>query len=314
MGIDKPDVRFVVHLDLPGSIEAYYQETGRAGRDGLPADALMLYGFDDIAMRRRFIEESEAGEERKRMERQKLDALLGLAETGQCRRRILLAYFGDSHEPCGNCDNCDTPPEMFDGAVAAQKILSCIYRTGERFGQAYIIAVLLGQADERMERFGHDKISTFGIGTEYDQRVWRSIIRQLVAQGLIRVDLAGHGGLSISEKGRDFLREKPPLMLRMPRPAAKTKSRKATRAQVAQDMGPEVQALFDALRSKRLELARAQDLPPYVIFHDRTLAEMAAARPASLDDLSRISGIGAAKLARYGDDFLAVIAGHAETA
>ena len=310
MGIDKPDVRFVVHLDLPGSIEAYYQETGRAGRDGLPADALMLYGFDDIAMRRRFIEDSEAGEERKRMERQKLDALLGLAETGQCRRQILLSYFGDSHEPCGNCDNCDAPPEMFDGAVAAQKALSCIYRTGERFGQAYVIAVLLGQSDERMERFGHDRISTFGIGTEYDQRVWRSIIRQLVAQGLIRVDLAGHGGLSISEKGRDFLREKPPLMLRMPRPTAKAKDRKTARTQVAQDMTPEAQALFEALRGKRLELARAQDLPPYVIFHDRTLAEMAAARPTSLDDLSQISGVGQAKLARYGDDFLAVIADH----
>jgi len=310
MGIDKPDVRFVAHLDLPGSIEAYYQETGRAGRDGLPADALMLYGFDDIAMRRRFIEESDAGEERKRMERQKLDALLGLAETGQCRRQILLSYFGDAHEPCGNCDNCDAPPEMFDGAVAAQKALSCIYRTGERFGQAYVIAVLLGQADERMERFGHDKISTFGIGTEHDQRVWRSIIRQLVAQGLIRVDLEGHGGLSISNKGRDFLREKPPLMLRMPRPAAKGKSRKATRAQVAEDMASESRALFDALRSKRLELARAQDLPPYVIFHDRTLAEMAVARPTSMDDLSLISGVGQAKLARYGDDFLAVIADH----
>ena len=310
MGIDKPDVRFVAHLDLPGSIEAYYQETGRAGRDGLPADALMLYGFDDIAMRRRFIEESDAGEERKRMERQKLDALLGLAETGQCRRQILLSYFGDAHKPCGNCDNCDAPPEMFDGAVAAQKALSCIYRTGERFGQAYVIAVLLGQADERMERFGHDKISTFGIGTEHDQRVWRSIIRQLVAQGLIRVDLEGHGGLSISDKGRDFLREKPPLMLRMPRPASKTRGRKATRAQIAEDMTPESRALFDALRSKRLELARAQDLPPYVIFHDRTLAEMAAARPTSMDDLSLISGVGQAKLARYGDDFLAVIADH----
>jgi ATP-dependent DNA helicase RecQ len=161
-----------------------------------------------------------------------------------------------------------------------------------------------------MERFGHDRISTFGIGTEYDQRVWRSIIRQLVAQGLIRVDLAGHGGLSISEKGRDFLREKPPLMLRMPRPTAKAKDRKTARTQVAQDMTPEAQALFEALRGKRLELARAQDLPPYVIFHDRTLAEMAAARPTSLDDLSQISGVGQAKLARYGDDFLAVIADH----
>ncbi|HKJ73818.1 MAG TPA: DNA helicase RecQ [Alphaproteobacteria bacterium] len=310
MGIDKPDVRFVVHLDLPGSIEAYYQETGRAGRDGLPADALMLFGFDDIALRRRFIEESEAGEDRKRMERQKLDALLGLAETGQCRRQILLGYFGDTHEPCGNCDNCDAPPELFDGAVAAQKALSCIYRTGERFGQAYIISVLLGETDERIERFGHDCISTWGIGKDYDKRIWRSILRQLVAYGLIRVDLAGHGGLSISQKGADFLREKPPLMLRMPKKAA----RKTAGRRSGADLPPEIRGLFDALREKRLELARDHNVPPYVIFHDRTLAEMAAARPDDLNALSRISGVGDAKLERYGDDFLAVIATYAETA
>lgn len=179
MGIDKPDVRFVVHIDLPGSIEAYYQETGRAGRDGLPSDVLMLYGYEDIALRNRFIEESDAADQRKHMERQKLDALLGLAETASCRRQILLSYFGDRCEPCGNCDTCAEPPDLFDGAIAAQKLLSCIYRTGERFGQAYVIRVLLGLEDERISRFGHDRITTYGIGKEHDNRTWRAILRQL---------------------------------------------------------------------------------------------------------------------------------------
>ncbi|WP_163267583.1 DNA helicase RecQ [Chelativorans alearense] len=309
MGIDKPDVRFVLHLDLPGSIEAYYQETGRAGRDGLPAEALMLYGYDDIALRTRFIDESDAPEQRKRMERQKLDALLGLTETGQCRRQVLLNYFGDAHEPCNKCDNCAAPPELFDGTIAAQKALSCIYRTGERFGQAYIAAVLLGEEDERITRFGHDRVSTYGIGKEYDARTWRSILRQLVAHGLVSVDLAGHGGLSISDRGRDFLRDKPALMLRVPRQATRT-SKKAARREAASNMEPAARALFEALREKRLELARHQGLPPYVIFHDRTLIEMAAARPASRLELAAISGIGEAKLERYGDAFLGVIARH----
>ncbi|MCT7377791.1 DNA helicase RecQ [Chelativorans salis] len=309
MGIDKPDVRFVLHLDLPGSIEAYYQETGRAGRDGLPAETLMLYGYDDIALRNRFIEESDAPEQRKRMERQKLDALLGLTETGQCRRQVLLNYFGDTHEPCNNCDNCAAPPELFDGTIAAQKALSCIYRTGERFGQAYIAAVLLGEEDERITRFGHDRISTYGIGKEHDARTWRSILRQLVAHGLVSVDLAGHGGLSISDRGRDFLREKPTLMLRVPRRAIRT-SKKAARREAANSMEPADRTLFEALREKRRELARDQGLPPYVIFHDRTLIEMAAARPASRLELAAIPGIGEAKLERYGDAFLGVIARH----
>ncbi len=217
MGIDKPDVRFVVHIDLPGSIEAYYQETGRAGRDGLPSDTLMLYGYEDIALRSRFIEESDAPEQRKRMQRQKLDALLGLAETASCRRQVLLSYFGDDCEPCGNCDTCAEPPKLFDGMIAAQKALSCIYRTGERFGQAYIADVLLGIENDRIAQFGHDRISTFGIGKERDKRTWRAILRQLIALRLVDVDPAGHGGLSISPAGRDFLRDKPMLMLRVPR-------------------------------------------------------------------------------------------------
>ncbi|MCC5779479.1 DNA helicase RecQ [Nitratireductor sp. B36] len=310
MGIDKPDVRFVAHLDLPGSIEAYYQETGRAGRDGLPSEALMLYGFDDIALRRRFIEESEAPDPRKRMEMQKLDTLLGLAETAQCRRQVLLNYFGDHCEPCGNCDTCANPPERFDGSIAVQKALSCIYRTGERFGQAYIVSVLLGAEDERIARFGHDQISTYGIGKEHDQRTWRSILRQMVAHGFVDVDFSGHGGLSISERGAQFLRDKPKLMLRVPRPAAKGRSRRASGSDAASALAPADAELFKALREKRIEIARAQNLPPYVIFHDRTLIEMAAVRPTSRKAMAGISGIGDAKLERYGEAFLDVIVSH----
>ena len=306
MGIDKPDVRFVAHMDLPGSIEAYYQETGRAGRDGLPSEAIMLHGFDDMALRRRFIDESDAPSERKRMEHQKLDALLGLAETGQCRRQVLLGYFGEAHTPCGNCDNCLNPPEMFDGTVAAQMALSCIYRTGERFGQAHVINVLLGEVDERIERLGHDRLSVWGIGTAFDQRTWRGILRQLAAYGLIRVDVAGHGGLSIAPKGRAFLKEKSTLMLRLPRKPERAARRKTAAAATA--ALPDVdRELFEALREKRMALAKDQGVPPYVIFHDRTLLEMAARRPATLEGLGQISGVGAAKLERYGEAFLSVI-------
>lgn len=308
MGIDKPDVRFVVHIDLPSSIEAYYQETGRAGRDGLASDVLMLYGSDDIALRNRFIEESDAPDQRKHMERQKLDALLGLAETAGCRRQALLSYFGDSCQPCGNCDTCAEPPELFDGAIAAQKILSCIYRTGERFGQAYIISVLLGAEDERITRLGHDQISTYGIGKEHDNRTWRAILRQLIAARLIEVDLAGHGGLSISETGRDFLREKPTLMLRKPQaPRKSSRDRQSSGAKTV-DLPAEDAALFQALRERRMEIARTQNLPPYVIFHDKTLIELAGARPTSRREMAEVPGVGEAKLLRYGPAFLEVIA------
>lgn len=308
MGIDKPDVRFVMHIDLPSSIEAYYQETGRAGRDGLASDVLMLYGSDDIALRNRFIEESDAPDQRKHMERQKLDALLGLAETAGCRRQALLSYFGDSCEPCGNCDTCAEPPELFDGAIAAQKILSCIYRTGERFGQAYIISVLLGAEDERITRFGHDQISTYGIGKEHDNRTWRAILRQLIAARLIEVDLAGHGGLSISETGRDFLREKPTLMLRKPQAPRKTSRDRQSSSARTVDLPAEDAALFQALRERRMEIARTQNLPPYVIFHDKTLIELAGARPTSRSEMAEVPGVGEAKLVRYGPAFLEVIA------
>jgi ATP-dependent DNA helicase RecQ len=308
MGIDKPDVRFVLHVDLPASIEAYYQETGRAGRDGLPAQVLMLYGAEDIALRRRFIDESEVSEARKRMEHRKLDALLGFAESCQCRRQVLLRYFGDDCHPCGNCDVCLDPPDTFDGSVAAQKLLSCIYRTGERFGQAHVITVLLGEFEARVGRLGHDKLSTFGIGKEHDRNAWRSIVRQLVAHGLISVDVAGHGGLSISDKGRQFLREKPPLNLRVLKRARS--ERKSARREAREAVPAADQGLFEKLRAKRLELAKAQNVPPYVIFHDRTLAEMAARCPRSVAELAAIPGVGEAKLARYGAAFLEIINGH----
>ncbi|WP_019170039.1 DNA helicase RecQ [Pseudaminobacter salicylatoxidans] len=310
MGIDKPDVRFVAHIDLPGSIEAYYQETGRAGRDGLSSDTLMLYGYEDIALRSRFIEESDAPEQRKRMERQKLDALLGLAETAGCRRQVLLSYFGDHCEACGNCDTCAEPPKLFDGTIAAQKALSCIYRTGERFGQAYIVDVLLGVENDRIAQFGHDRISTFGIGTEHDNRTWRAILRQLIALRLVDVDLTGHGGLSIAPAGRDFLRDKPTLMLRVP-PPARARRDKIARSAAQSAIVETDRALFQALRQKRLEIARTQNVPPYVIFHDKTLIELAVARPASRAEMENVPGVGEAKLDRYGPAFLAVIAAHA---
>ena len=308
MGIDKPDVRFVAHLDLPGSIEAYYQETGRAGRDGLPSDTLMLYGHDDIALRSRFIEESDAPEQRKRMERQKLDALLGLAETAGCRRQVLLSYFGDHCEPCGNCDTCTEPPKLFDGTTATLKALSCIHRTGERFGQAYIVDVLLGSEDDRIVQNGHDKVSTHGIGKEHDSRTWRAILRQLIALRLIDVDLSGHGGLSISEAGRAFLRERPLLRLREPGKPRAARD-KVARGAASSSMPEGDRSLFQALREKRSEIARVQNVPPYVIFHDKTLIELAAARPGSRSQMAKVPGVGEAKLERYGPAFLAVIAG-----
>jgi ATP-dependent DNA helicase RecQ len=307
MGIDKPDVRFVAHMTIPKNIEAYYQETGRAGRDGLPANALMLYGMQDSAMQRNFIDESGAPEDQKRIEQQKLNALLGLCEAASCRRKIILEYFGDTGEPCGNCDTCLTPPVTFDGTIAAQKALSCSYRTGQRFGVGYLINVLLGKEDERMQRLGHDKISTFGIGSEFLSTEWQSIFRQLVALNLLTVD--ANGGLVITPQGNAFLKQKATLRLRKFSGRAKipaTAKSKTTAAFINYDD----RELFAALKAARLELAKEQDVPPYVIFHDKTLREFVIQKPNSLFALSGISGVGEKKMEAYGSIFLKVIAGH----
>lgn len=310
MGIDKPDVRFVAHMNIPKNIEAYYQETGRAGRDGLPSNAFMVYGLNDSAMQRNFIEQSNASDQQKRIEHQKLNALLGLCEAAHCRRQVILEYFGDKAKPCGNCDTCQNPPETFDGTIAAQKALSCVYRTGQRFGVSYVIDVLLGKADDRMKKFGHDQITTFNIGGEYSKTEWQGIFRQLVALNLLAVDTAEHGGLFITTAGQAFLKEKTPVKLR--KQESRKEARKALMKKEAEDFyGQEMnQPLFDALREARMELAKQQNVPPYVIFHDKTLREMAVFRPASRSALMEISGMGERKMERYGQIFLDVIRKH----
>ena len=312
MGIDKPDVRFVAHLDLPKSIESYYQETGRAGRDGAPADAWMAYGLADVITLRQMVDGSEADEQRKRLEVRKLDAMLGLCELTTCRRRTLLAYFGEERaDPCGNCDNCIVPPQAWDATEAAQKALSCVYRTGQRFGAGYVIDVLLGKDNERIRGFGHHRLSTFGIGADLDTSTWRSVFRQLVARGLMRVDVEGFGSLKLTEASRSVLRGTCEVHLRRDAPAPR-KSRRERPARAARPaLGPEHQTLFDALRARRRELAQAQGVPPYVIFHDTTLEAMAERQPFTLEEFAALPGVGEKKLERYAETFIAVIENHA---
>jgi len=313
MGIDKPDVRFVAHLDLPKSVEAYYQETGRAGRDGLPSDAWMAYGLEDVVKQRRWIEDSDAAERQKQVERQKLNALLGYCETTRCRRQVLIEYFGEAHPAaCGNCDTCLAPVDSFDGSREAQMALSCVYRTGQMFGVGHIIDVLLGGETERIHKFRHDRLSTYGIGKERPRAEWHSVFRQLVAMGLLVVDIQGHGGLRLGENSREVLRGERRIDFRRDpvgkrRAKAERSSAGKSRERVELD-GPAEETLFEALRARRMELANEQGIPAYVIFHDSTLIEMANGKPGSLEDLQGISGIGKAKLKRYGEDFLAVIA------
>ncbi|MBR0343929.1 MAG: DNA helicase RecQ [Rudaea sp.] len=309
MGIDKPDVRFVAHLDLPKSLEGYYQETGRAGRDGLPAEAWMCYGLGDVVTLAQFIAQSESGEERKRVERAKLDALLGYAEISTCRRRHLLAYFGEAHAGhCGNCDNCKNPPLSFDGTELAQKALSCVYRTGQRYGVGHLTNVLRGVEDERVRSLDHDRLSVFGIGTDLDERQWRGMFRQLVAAGLLATDAEGYGVLRLTEASRAVLRGTAQVSLRKPASKeerrATRKSARGERARQSLDIAPHETGLWDALRATRSRLAREQGVPAYVIFHDATLLEMLRARPRSADELGAIGGVGAAKLERYGEAFL----------
>jgi ATP-dependent DNA helicase RecQ len=311
MGIDKPDVRFVVHLDLPKSLEAYYQETGRAGRDGLPAEAYMLYGLADVARLRGMAEASELPDKQKQIERRKLDALIGFCETTRCRRQVLLEYFGETGtQPCGNCDTCLFPVASFDGTEVAQKALSCVYRTGQRFGAAHLTDVLLGGESERLRQFGHDQLKTWGIGKELSREQWRSVFRQLVALGLLIVDVEGHGGLRLGPDCRPVLRGERRIELRQDaaRPATRKARPAADQPRATLDQ-PADEALFQTLRRRRLELAKAQGIPPYVIFHDSTLVEMARLRPRDRQSLGRLRGVGAAKLERYGDAFLAAIAG-----
>ncbi len=316
MGIDKPNVRFVAHLDAPKNLEAYYQETGRAGRDGLPADAWMSYGIADVMNLRRLIEASDISEAQRRIERQKSEALIGFCETVSCRRQVLLGYFGErDHPPCGNCDNCRDPVAGWDGTVAAQKALSAVYRTGQRFGAHHLADVLVGNATERVRSFGHDRLKTFGVGTELDKAGWLSVIRQLLAQGYLLPDPDGHGGLALTPSAGEVLRGAREVGFRREAPRERASRRRAAgkggAAGVALD--PAAQTLWTALRAWRLGEARRQELPPYVIFHDVTLIEVARRRPASLDALADIPGIGRSKLDRYGAALLAV-AGNATPA
>ncbi len=319
MGIDKPDVRFVAHLDLPKNIEAYYQETGRAGRDGLPADAWMAYGLADVVNQRRMIDEGEAGEDFKRLQRTKLDALLALAEAHDCRRVRLLAYFGEDSTPCGNCDNCLHAPATWDATEAARKALSCIYRFhqhgGQRFGAGHLIDVLRGKATDKVAQYGHADLSTFGIGADVAEAQWRSVLRQLIALGHLRAD-GEYGTLALTASAREVLRGDVQLLLRVAAEAPKRgRGGSAKTPRSARDKPPPLPlddaatARFSALKAWRAEVAREHNLPAYVVFHDATLAEMAREEPDSLDALAGISGVGAKKLEAYGAEILRVLAG-----
>ena len=307
MGIDKPDVRFVAHLNLPKNIEAYYQETGRAGRDGLPANAWMAYGLQDVITLRQFMQDSNAPDMIKRVEQHKLDAMLGLCELITCRRQAILAYFDEeAPEKCGQCDNCQTPPESFDATEIAQKALSCVYRTEQRFGVNYLIDVLLGSDDDRIKHNQHDKLSTYGIGTELNATQWRGIFRQLIATGYLDIDIQRYGALRLTEKCRPVLRGEQTLYLRKQSP--KKSAAKASKRQTA--VRPQDERLWEALRQLRSDIAKQHGVPPYVIFHDATLLEMCRYRPADMEAMQRISGVGEQKLNHYGHAFLEVIKQH----
>ncbi|MBM3345668.1 MAG: RecQ family ATP-dependent DNA helicase [Betaproteobacteria bacterium] len=308
MGIDKPDVRFVAHLDLPRSIEGYYQETGRAGRDGAPADAWMAYGLADVVNHRRMIGESEASEQYKRTSGAKLDALLGLCESTGCRRVRLLEYFGEKSQPCGNCDNCLEPPEVWDGTGAARKALSCVFRSGQRFGAVHLIDVLLGRDTERVRKWDHQQLSTFGIGTDLDEKTWRAVFRQLVAQGLLEVDHGAFGALRLTEASRAVLKGEASVQMRKVS-AARRASGKRTGATAADALDAATLERFKALRDWRAATAREHGVPAYVVFHDTTLAELARACPRTLDALGRISGVGQKKRERYGEALLELLRG-----
>ena len=312
MGIDKPDVRFVAHLDLPKSLEAYYQETGRAGRDGEPAEAWMTYGLNDVVIHRMRIDESVAGDEQKHIERGKLDALLAWCETMQCRRRVLLSYFGEESVACGNCDTCLEPPESWDGSIAAQKAMSAALRTEQRFGAGHLIDILRGKTTEKVLQFGHDRLPTFAAGADLDEAAWRSVFRQLLAAGLLRADAEAYGALRLTDAARPVLKGEQALNLR--RAATRRRVRGKESAPVLRHPGAETlldaadQELFEALRLWRAETARTQGVPAYVILHDRSLREIASRRPTDITELLDIPGIGAAKADRYAEALLRLVA------
>jgi len=311
MGIDKPDVRFVAHLDLPRSMEGYYQETGRAGRDGLPAEAWMIYGLADVVTMSQMIAQSESADERKRIERQKLESLLAYAEATGCRRALLLGSFGEDFQgPCGHCDNCIEPPKTWNATVPAQKALSAVYRSGQRFGAGHVIDVLRGVESERMSQYGHDRLSTFGIGADIDEKGWRSVFRQLLAAGLLATDAEGYGTLRLTRASREVLVGNREVHLREDaRPVRSAHRRRDSLVVTGASIGIEAyeQPMWDALRALRAQLARQQGVPPYVVFHDATLLAMLRALPSDEAELAQISGVGESKLKRYGRDFLAII-------
>ena len=309
MGIDKADVRYVFHTDLPGSVEAYYQEIGRAGRDGAPAEAHMLYGLDDIRMRRQFIEQEDAGPERKRREHKRLDALLGYCEAPACRRVALLDYFGERTGPCGNCDGCLHPAERRDGTEEARMILSAVQRSGQRFGTAHVIDILRGSETEKIVRFNHHRLPVFGLGAGRGKNDWRSLIRQLVATGFLRLDIAGYGGLAITDEGLDLLRGNGTFHYRADAVVARPPPSPGgtPREQTADALTDEEASLLATLKALRLELARERGVPAYVVFHDRTLIDMVRQRPGTREELAEINGVGAAKLERFAEPFLTAI-------